>query len=138
MALIVNASFGFLAYMSLGAGSGKVFGWYVKSSTDAEMNSRLCLRHIQACQYVRQLIERLCRSLTCRFRTAIAGLSSWFAIGVTYLRFRKGLKAQGIDRRSLPYHHWMQPYAAWYSTILCFIVCLVSDCLSPHATCRVE
>ena len=29
MALIVNASVGFLTYMSLGAGSGKVFGWYV-------------------------------------------------------------------------------------------------------------
>ncbi|EPS97222.1 hypothetical protein FOMPIDRAFT_1032088 [Fomitopsis schrenkii] len=85
VALIVNASVGFLTYMSLGAGSGKVFGW-----------------------------------------TAIAGLSSWFAIGVTYIRFHKGLEAQGIDRRSLPYHHWMQPYAAWYSTILCLIVCLFS------------
>lgn len=32
VALIVNASVGFLTYMSLGAGSGKVFGWYVLCS----------------------------------------------------------------------------------------------------------
>lgn len=58
-------------------------------------------------------------------RTAIAGLSSWFAISVTYLRFRQGLKVQGIDRKSLPYQSPFQPFAAWYAAILCFIVCLV-------------
>ena len=46
---------------------------------------------------------------------------------MTYIRFRKGLEVQGIDRRSLPYHHWMQPFAAWYSTVLCLVVCLVRD-----------
>ncbi|KAH9932565.1 amino acid permease/ SLC12A domain-containing protein [Fomitopsis serialis] len=58
--------------------------------------------------------------------TAIAGLSSWFAIAVTYLRFRKGLKAQGIDRNTLPYHSRLQPFAAWYAAILCFVVCFFS------------
>lgn len=58
--------------------------------------------------------------------TAIAGLSSWFAIAVTYIRFYKGLKAQGIDRRSLPFRAAFQPFAAWYAAILCFTVCLFS------------
>ena len=31
------------------------------------------------------------------------GLVVWFGIGVTYLRLYKGLKAQGIDRKTLPF-----------------------------------
>jgi len=46
--------------------------------------------------------------------TAIAGLMSWFGISLTYLRFSAGLKAQGIDRTTLPYATPLQPYAAWY------------------------
>ncbi|KAI0661389.1 amino acid permease [Cubamyces menziesii] len=59
-------------------------------------------------------------------RTAVAGLTSWFGIGVTYLRFHRGLKAQGIDRKTLPYHSPLQPFAGWYATIGCFIVILFS------------
>lgn len=88
-AFILNAVLGCLAYMDVGSGSGKVFGWLANM-------------------------------------TAIAGLSSWFAISVTYLRFRQGLKVQGIDRKSLPYQSPFQPFAAWYAAILCFIVCLLS------------
>ncbi|KAL1945996.1 hypothetical protein VTO73DRAFT_1998 [Trametes versicolor] len=58
--------------------------------------------------------------------TAVAGLASWFGIGVTYIRFYRGLKAQGIDRKTLPYHSPLQPFAAWYATIGCFIVVLFS------------
>jgi amino acid permease len=32
------------------------------------------------------------------------------AIGITYLRFFYGLKAQGINRRELPYRAPLQPY----------------------------
>ncbi|KIJ64041.1 hypothetical protein HYDPIDRAFT_28933 [Hydnomerulius pinastri MD-312] len=46
--------------------------------------------------------------------TATAGLLAWFCVGVTYLRFRKGLKAQGIDRSTLVYTSRIQPYAAWW------------------------
>ncbi|KAI0030986.1 amino acid permease/ SLC12A domain-containing protein [Vararia minispora EC-137] len=58
--------------------------------------------------------------------TSIAGLMTWFGIGVTYLRFYKGLKAQGIDRRSLPYWTRLQPFAAWYTVASTFLVCLFS------------
>jgi len=55
--------------------------------------------------------------------TAIAGLVTWFGISVTYIRFYKGMQAQGIDRTKLPYYSKLQPYAAWYA--LCSIVVIM-------------
>lgn len=46
--------------------------------------------------------------------SATAGLVTWFGIGVTYLRFYKGMKAQGIDRRTLPFAPRVQPFAGWW------------------------
>jgi yeast amino acid transporter len=46
--------------------------------------------------------------------TATSGLVTWFGIGVTYLRFYKGMKVQGFDRRTLPYFTRVQPFAAWW------------------------
>ena len=62
--------------------------------------------------------------------TSVAGLMSWFGICVTYLRFYAGAKAQGIDRRSLPYHSWTQPYAAWYGAIACIVINFVRRLLN--------
>jgi amino acid transporter len=58
--------------------------------------------------------------------TAIAGLVTWFGISVTYIRFHKGFKAQGYDRSNLPYASALQPFAAWYAAIACFIICFFS------------
>ncbi|TFK91621.1 amino acid permease [Polyporus arcularius HHB13444] len=58
--------------------------------------------------------------------TAVAGLSSWFGIAVTYIRFHRGLKAQGIDRKTLPYRSPLQPFAGWYAAIGCFMVALLN------------
>lgn len=57
--------------------------------------------------------------------TSINGLISWFGISVTYLRFYKGLKMQGIDRTTLPFYTRLQPFAAWYACCSTFIICLV-------------
>ena len=65
-------------------------------------------------------------------RTAVAGLSSWFGIAITYIRFYRGLKAQGIDRKSLPYRSPLQPFAGWYAAIGCSVVVLVSTRLCRH------
>ena len=44
-----------------------------------------------------------------------ACIITWFSIGVTYLRFYKGMKAQGIDRKKqLPFAPKVQPFAAWW------------------------
>ena len=57
--------------------------------------------------------------------TSIAGLMTWGGICVTYIRFYAGTKARGINRRTLPYTSRLQPYAAWYAAISCFIISLV-------------
>ncbi|KAI9455851.1 amino acid permease [Russula earlei] len=58
--------------------------------------------------------------------TAVAGLLTWFGISVTYIRFYAGAKAQGIDRRTLPYYSNLQPFAAWYAAISCLLISLFS------------
>ena len=57
--------------------------------------------------------------------TSIAGLLTWFGISYTYIRFYAGMKAQGIDRQTLPFSSRLQPYAAWYSAIFCIVICVV-------------
>ena len=66
--------------------------------------------------------------------TAVAGLMTWFGISFTYLRFYEGLKAQNIDRTTLPFYSKLQPYAAWYATIACLVVSIVSVSISPHSS----
>jgi amino acid transporter len=92
-------SFGFLSYMSAGSTTaGQVFGYFAAL-------------------------------------TSVCGLISWAAICWTYIRFYNGrsfidyetqsseprhisfigMKAQGIDRSTLPYRAPLQPYAAYYA-----------------------
>ena len=68
--------------------------------------------------------------------TAIAGLLTWFGICLTYLRFYAGLKAQNINRKDLPFHTKVQPFAAWYAMIACIVICFVrSDRMSCNRPC---
>ncbi|KAF2018851.1 hypothetical protein BU24DRAFT_342161 [Aaosphaeria arxii CBS 175.79] len=43
----------------------------------------------------------------------------------TFLQFYKALKAQGIDRNTLPYKGILQPYAAWYGLVGTFVMAFV-------------
>ncbi|KAJ8596545.1 amino acid permease [Rhizopogon salebrosus TDB-379] len=58
--------------------------------------------------------------------TSVAGLMTWFGISVTYIRFYKGMKVQGIDRKTLPYSTRFQPYAAWYGACSTITICFFS------------
>ncbi|KAF8211454.1 amino acid permease [Mycena galopus ATCC 62051] len=58
--------------------------------------------------------------------TSVAGLMTWFGICLTYLRFYKGMKAQGYDRTNLPFASSLQPYAAWYALIFCLVISFFS------------
>jgi len=58
--------------------------------------------------------------------TSVAGLLTWFGISYTYIRFYAGLKAQGIDRKTLPFSSRLQPFAAWYAAISCLLICMFS------------
>ncbi|KAK4214408.1 amino acid permease-domain-containing protein [Rhypophila decipiens] len=52
-------------------------------------------------------------------------LINYSIICVTYLRFYSALKAQGIDRRTLPYRGWFQPFAGWFGLAGCFVMTFV-------------
>lgn len=61
--------------------------------------------------------------------TAACGLLTWWGISFTYIRFHKGMKAQGIDRNSLPYRSVFNTnaIAAWYAIILISIILFFSS-----------
>jgi amino acid transporter len=54
--------------------------------------------------------------------TAICGIISWSGILWTSIRWHKGLKIHGVDRRSLPYRAPLQPYLSYYGLTVCGIV----------------
>ncbi|KAF9480057.1 amino acid permease [Pholiota conissans] len=58
--------------------------------------------------------------------TSVAGLMTWFGISVTYIQFYQGLKAQGMDRKTLPFYSRLQPFAAYYSAASCIIISILS------------
>jgi amino acid transporter len=51
------------------------------------------------------------------------GLIDFIVICVTYLAFYRACKTQGIDRKTLPYCGWFQPYSAWIALVA--LVCVV-------------
>lgn len=46
------------------------------------------------------------------------GIINFIVIGVTYISFYRACKAQGIDRTTLPYTGWGQPYCGYIATVL--------------------
>jgi AAT family amino acid transporter len=65
----------------------------------------------------------------------IVGVSnqlSWIAIGFASLRFRSGIKAQGLEHL-LPFKNWTYPYGPVFSVVLNSVLVLVQgwSCFSP-------
>jgi yeast amino acid transporter len=52
-------------------------------------------------------------------------LLNYFGTVITYLHFHEALRKQGIDRNTLPYKGYFQPYAAWYALCGSFIMILI-------------
>jgi len=46
--------------------------------------------------------------------TTTAGFTSWFAMNLTYIFFRRGMKAQGFDLTKNAYNNRFQPYVAYW------------------------
>ncbi|VUC37126.1 unnamed protein product [Clonostachys rosea] len=44
----------------------------------------------------------------------------------TYIRFYKACKVQGLDRNSLPYRGWFQPYSTWFVLVALIVIALCS------------
>ncbi|KAI8097199.1 amino acid permease [Halteromyces radiatus] len=58
--------------------------------------------------------------------TSMCGLITWTCIGITYLRFYYGMKAQGIDRNTLPFKSPLQPFFGYYVVITTTFINLFS------------
>ncbi|KAH6655392.1 putative general amino acid permease [Truncatella angustata] len=53
-------------------------------------------------------------------------LINYCVVCVTYICFYRALKAQGIDRKTLPYMGKLQPYAAWYACVMTFVMAFMN------------
>ncbi|ROV96212.1 hypothetical protein VSDG_04990 [Cytospora chrysosperma] len=52
----------------------------------------------------------------------VFGTLNWINILLSYVAFRRGMKAQGIDRSEMPFHGPLQPYGAWFALCLTIII----------------
>ena len=52
-------------------------------------------------------------------------LVNFIIICITYLRFYYACKAQGLDRRALPYYAWFQPYSAWIALVSLVTIAII-------------
>ena len=59
--------------------------------------------------------------------SAVSGMFNWLGICVTGIRFRQGLKAQGINPDNLPWHSKFMPYAAWWGLIWTILIILFAN-----------
>jgi len=59
--------------------------------------------------------------------SAVSGMFNWLGICLTGIRFRQGLKAQGINPEDLPWHSKLTPYAAWWGLIWTAIIIIFAD-----------
>ena len=50
------------------------------------------------------------------------GLINYFVMSVTYIFFYRACKAQGLDRKQLPYTGWLQPFCGYFAAVWMFIV----------------
>lgn len=56
--------------------------------------------------------------------TTIAGLFTWSAVCISYIRFHRGLRDQGVDRNTLDFKGPFQPYCAWIALAFFAIIIL--------------
>lgn len=49
---------------------------------------------------------------------------NYFVMSITFIQYHKACKAQGLDRKTLPYCGWLQPGCAYVSAIATFLVAL--------------
>ncbi|PPJ56923.1 hypothetical protein CBER1_02261 [Cercospora berteroae] len=53
------------------------------------------------------------------------GLINYVTMCITYIRFYQACKVQGLDRKTLPYTGWLQPWCAYFGLAWMFTVCCI-------------
>jgi amino acid transporter len=56
-----------------------------------------------------------------------ANLFTWCCISVAYIKFKKALEAQGVDRDTLVFKSPFQPFAAWFALIYFSFILIFSN-----------
>ncbi|KAF4972262.1 hypothetical protein FSARC_1159 [Fusarium sarcochroum] len=66
----------------------------------------------------------------------VFGALNWVNVLFTYIRFTRGLRAQGIPRSSMPYRGMFQPYGAYFSLSLTILIIIFNGygAFIPHFT----
>ncbi|KAH7173525.1 amino acid permease/ SLC12A domain-containing protein [Fusarium flagelliforme] len=64
------------------------------------------------------------------------GLINYLVMGITFLNYYRACKAQGIDRRQMPYYGRFQPYCAYIGLIFqfCVVMCYGYKSFQPWNT----
>lgn len=52
----------------------------------------------------------------------ISGFLQWATIYWMHIRFRKGLRAQGIDQKTLPFHDVFAPWSQYAGLVVIFLI----------------
>ena len=56
--------------------------------------------------------------------SAVAGFIAWTCINIAHISFMRALRAQGIDRDTLPFKAFLQPYFSWYGIFFNILIIL--------------
>ena len=54
-----------------------------------------------------------------------ASFNDYVIMSITYVFYYRAVKAQGVDRKSLPYYGWFQPYCGYISVVFFTLVVAV-------------
>ncbi|KAK8233204.1 amino acid permease/ SLC12A domain-containing protein [Phyllosticta capitalensis] len=52
----------------------------------------------------------------------VFGTLNWLSILLSYLQFTRGMRAQGMSRRNMPYRGPLQPYGAYFALVITMVV----------------
>ena len=63
--------------------------------------------------------------LTLCSQVSVSALFQWSSIFISHIRFRRGLAAQGISTRTLPFRDWTAPYAQYLGLL---VVLFIAGC----------
>lgn len=105
-AVAASASFSLLAYLNLSSTGSTVFNWFVNLINTGKLRFILPISGLKA------------------YPRSIGGFTSWVAVCVIYLRFRKATLVQNVT--DLPYRSRFQPYMAYVSGTFFFSLLLLN------------
>lgn len=104
VALIISTALGGgLCYMNCNSTGAQVYNWF------SSLVSYVCFR---------VFIELNAHHI----QVAIAGLVQWASVYLSHIRFRRGLKAQGIDYKTLPFLSYGAPYLQYFGLLILLFI----------------